>query len=599
METKTGGHLFIKVVQQTGTTFIFGTTGAGMPDIQDAMVVEKPPKWIQGLHEFPTLNAAAGYALVSEQTGVALVDRMVGTQNAMGALYAAYLNSAPIVVFATSNIPGAPILTGEMEYHYHSHQTVLGSVWAKWSTEASSLETLEDDIYKAFELAQSEHLGPTYVTLRQDLMAQRTNISPRILSHGREDRHISVRIPSDETLLKIIKEIFGHDTPQILVSHLGRHKSAVRSLVDFANTFALPVKDRRVFMNYPMTDPFFTGFQGSITPPDLARGTNLAICLEIGFLPPQRFLDDVYTIDLVSDPLHRQDVIAGGDYGSSFLPVEIRAICDVGPTLNKLVKMAQKSELLKHEKKTLDERTAESKELHENILKDWRKTSKKAFESGVLNNWSVGYVLNKYWTDNMIWISGLESEREGFAKSIELDRPGTFFSNPSAHLGAAVGMAYGAAMADRNYVEVQEKDRFLKIGRITDSSRVVICTVGDGDAVFGNIDSALWTCSHYGIGVLYIVANNACWGVEWPYFGRTIEKWAENTRDFEFVDLDRPRIQFAKIAQGFNVQSEEVQSLDQFESSLINSIKTVQMGKPALIDVHLEKHTGRIPSSVP
>ncbi len=38
-----------------------------MAEIQDAMVVVKPPKLIQGLHEFTTVNAAVGYALESEK----------------------------------------------------------------------------------------------------------------------------------------------------------------------------------------------------------------------------------------------------------------------------------------------------------------------------------------------------------------------------------------------------------------------------------------------------------------------------------------------------------------------------------------------------
>ncbi len=94
---------------------MFGTTGAGMPDIQDAMVVEKPPKWIQGLHEFTTVSAAAGYALASGREGVALIDRVVGTQNAIGAMFCAYMNSSPTVIFASANVPGVPIQTGAPE----------------------------------------------------------------------------------------------------------------------------------------------------------------------------------------------------------------------------------------------------------------------------------------------------------------------------------------------------------------------------------------------------------------------------------------------------------------------------------------------------
>src|SRR5690348_15197787 len=91
VDVKTGGQLFIKLMESRGVEFVFGTTGAGMPDIQDAMVVEKPPKWIQGLHEFVSVCAATGYGLASGQAGVSLIDRSVGTQNAVGAFYVAFL----------------------------------------------------------------------------------------------------------------------------------------------------------------------------------------------------------------------------------------------------------------------------------------------------------------------------------------------------------------------------------------------------------------------------------------------------------------------------------------------------------------------------
>jgi hypothetical protein len=162
-EIKTGGQLFARLLKLKNVDFVFGTTGAGMPDIQDAMVVEKPPKWIQGLHEFVTVCAASGYALASEKPGVALIDRVVGTQNAIGAFFAAYHNSAPLVVFASSNLPGVPIETGAPELHYSSFQNLMVAPWVKWSTQVNALENISDDVAKAFDMAISEHRGLRYV----------------------------------------------------------------------------------------------------------------------------------------------------------------------------------------------------------------------------------------------------------------------------------------------------------------------------------------------------------------------------------------------------------------------------------------------------
>jgi thiamine pyrophosphate-dependent acetolactate synthase large subunit-like protein len=251
------------------------------------------------------------------------------------------------------------------------------------------------------------------------------------------------------------------------------------------------------------------------------------------------------------------------------------------------------------EKTIVQERIAKAKEYNHKLLKDWKTTSEHAYEKDVLDGWSIGHVINKQWSREMIWVDGSISPREQLQKAIELDEPGTYFSNPSYHLGTATGMSYGVALAYSNYVNIEDKGSY-KIGQLTKASKTVICTLGDGDAIFGNIDSALWTCSHYGIGVLYLILNNACWGIEWPPFEHTSQQWARKARDFEFLDLDNPRVDFSKIADGFGVPNARVVSgPHELEDVLVRALRLVANGKPYLIDIQMPKYTGPEPSIVP
>jgi hypothetical protein len=58
-------------------------------------------------------------------------------------------------------------------------------------------------------------------------------------------------------------------------------------------------------------------------------------------------------------------------------------------------------------------------------------------------------------------------------------------NNPSLHLGAAPGMAYGVSLANRHYVDVKEQDNKLGVGKIShnENPTSIICTMGDGDAI--------------------------------------------------------------------------------------------------------------------
>jgi len=570
LQVKTGGHWFVKLLRGKGVEHIFGTTGAGMADIQDALTFEKSPKWIQSLHEYTTVCAAQGYGLAAEEPGVALIDRIVGTQNAIGALYAAYLNSAPVVVFASLNLPAIPNKPGDIASHFHSQQAELASAWTKWFTQINSLETMPADIDKAFFMASSEHQGPVYVTLRQDLMAQSASIGA---PGSGFDSLLSPRVPDDATLSRIVEEIVSSEYPQIVVSHLGRHKKAVGSLVRFAHTFGIAVTERRFFINYPTDDPLHAGFLSRFFQPAIFEDADLVIAMELGLLPGQDFPRRVRVVDLSSDPFHRQDLCGGGDYGSSLFHADIRSACDLGPTLDKLSKLGE-AQMTSSQKDRCSERFRRVERYHRKVYDEWREEGALNFERNVLNGWSIGHALNEHWSDDVTWVNGTSYTWDGLLKTIRMSEPGTYYGNASGHLGASPGMAYGVALA-------RLRDQGQRRG-------YVVCTGGDGEAMFGSIDSALWTCSHYNIGVLYIIMNNACWGVNWSPIAKSSQHWARDSRDTQYVAIDAPKIEFAKIAEAFNVRAGKASTPKEFDSLLDEMVDYVRGGKPALIDLHME-----------
>lgn len=585
-DVKTGGHWLVRLLKEKGVDFAFGTSGAGMPDIQDAMVVEKPPKWIQGLHEFPTVCAAAGYSLASERVGIAMIDRMVGTQNAVGAFYAASLTSAPVVAIVTANAAGIPMETGEEEYHFARNQVQFVGPWLKWTTEINSLETLAEDIEKAMHMALSERQGPTYVSVRQDLMAKRVQAGYAL---NREAPYASPTTPDSATVDRIVDSLIEHDKPQIVAANIGRHPADVAPLVQLAHLLGCGVSIKRDFMNYPHTDPLFLGVIRFPGLPKLMEGTDLVLGLELGLLPHVTIGEGVEVIDITGDPARRQEVHHGGDYGSGLYPAAIRCTADLGPTVRAVLSRAEQR-LNSSKKGAIEDRLAAASAIHDKQVEEWRRKGDQSYRSGKLDGWSIGYVLNKRIARGFRWMDGTFSFSEALTSAVELEEPGTYFSNPSSFLGVSPGMAYGVALADRHYVDVESKGSYA-IGRISDPGRVTVCTIGDGEAVCGNIDSALWTCQHYGIGVLYLVLNNACWAAEWGSLTRSTQHWTANSHDYECLDLDAPRIDFASVAKGFSVQADTCNDVSEFEAALDRGVEYVRKGKPALIDVQTAKFT--------
>lgn len=590
---ESGGHLLIKLLQMKGVDFVFGTTGSGMPEIQDAMVIEKPPKWIQGLHEFPTVNAAAGYALASERPGVALIDRIVGIQNSLGAVYGAYLNSAPLIILASENVPGISIQSGDPQLHYGSSILSMNSIWTKWNSRLNSLDAIGKEVDLLFHHSFSEPQGPVMLTLRQDLMASEHKSEVPAPTEMMEQHF---RVPEDETCRRIFDEILASENPSIATSHLGRHGSFVPPLISLAGLLGIGVFEKRFFMNFPLENPLHRGMLHRYSEPDLGDRSDFLLLLDIGLLPHQSFGNVARIIEISGSEFNRNYVYAGGDYGSALQNTIISGNFDSGPTLRKLHKLA--SDLIgSREREAIDDRTTRISEEHRRMITEIDAISERHCERGILSGYSVGRIMNSCWENDFTWINGTATFSDQLIKTLRVSEPGTYFGNPSGHLGTTVGMAYGAALARKSYGNIKDHGTF-KSGEFLGKNSPIICTTGDGDAIFGNIDSALWSCSHYGLGVVYVIMNNEFWQAEYPPFEKTKYRRAISADDFEFMDLRDPSIEFSKIADAFSVKSRKVARVEEFEDAFANGLKVAKSGRPFLIDVKVQDTEGRKNSTV-
>ncbi len=564
----------MKILQNLGVEYIFGTSGGAVNDIQDAMTEVKPPIWIQGLHEFDSVCAAVGYALASEKVSVCLIDRVSGVTNALGAFYIAYQNYAPVVIFASQN---EPALAGKLSngkpraaIHYHTWQTTFTTPWTKWRYELSNLDILPQSIMRAFMVSKTEPQGPTYMGLRQDLMAER--VSPVPLKRDISSFSSSGFTADNDGIKKAAKLILEAEKPTAIATNMGRHASSVDILVELSETLGFNVLDGRNFMNFPMSHPNFLGFIGwagetgknpHVNKADLIM--SVETYYEYPFAPPEK----CKKINLGPDPVMIQGG-PGGDYGGNPYPSDLTLVGDSAIIL-KQINSAAKKMMTPKLKRAIKEKNMHNKMIHNKMISEWKKESESHFNDDPVSPHRIALELNKLWDYDTTWINYTITMGQALAHGIFLNKPGTYIYNSSGHLGATSAMAYGIALA-------RPKDK-------------VVATIGEGEFVFGNPASVLWTCSHYRIPVLFLILNNACWGVDWPIIQDATLKLAESKKDYEFVDIDEPRIYFAKLAEGLKVKSKTLSHPDEVAEKFKWGLDLISRGEPALIDIQLEKFT--------
>ncbi len=584
---RTGGEWFMRILEANGFQFLFGTTGGGMPDIQDAMTIVKPPKWIQGLHEFPTVCAAVGYALAGERTAICLIDRTVGPMNCLGGVYMGFESFAPVVIFGSRNYPGVQVSSGSLQYHYHTTQTAFMREWCKWVHESQVLETLPDDVQKAIFVASTEPQGPVYLTLREDMMAKR--LDKRVIPSTKRVKPPAPPVPKPEVLREACQLLIDCQNPLAVATSLGRHPEAVSALIKLAETLALSVRDGRAFLNFPMDHHLFMGFQE--IQPSWPKDCDLIFTIEHGFLPPEHPPEEATIIDLTSDPFNVRGVQGGGDYGSTMSPADVRMLGDSQATLTAITEMAVKLIDSRNLKETIQRRREKLIEEHRRLMEDWNREAEERLNDGPTSPYRIARELKAIWNNQTVWVNAAITSRSALMRNIMINRPGSYFGNPSWHLGVGCGMAYGVALArSEGYVDLQMKDGY-PAGSISKPYETVICTTGDGDAIMGNIDSCLWTCSHYRIPVLYLVMNNASWGIEWEFIAKATAGWSLKAKNYECVDIDEPRIDFAKLAKAYDVYAERVEENEEIDVALRNALAILRKGSPALIDFALPKYT--------
>ncbi len=570
VKIKTLAQVLIKTLKMYGNNFIFGTTGAGMAEIQDAISVEKGLKWVQALHEFTALSSAEGYAIAKNKTSIALVDRIVGTQNSIGALYSSYINMAPMLVLASRDIPGTHLLNDPTSHYSSKHLDII-EPWVKWSNNSQSEEMMEEDISKAFFITQLEPKGISFLTLRHDLMQKQYG--------GEEIKfkkfYYNKRLPDNDTIRIIGDKILASESPEILISHAGRNMEYVKTMEEFALKFGIAVKERRYFMSFPLKNPMHNGFVPRMFVPEVGD-RDLLLLFEFGILPGNSFPLNLDIIDFSTEFVRRRDIYSGGDYGSSNLFNSMDVECDLGPTLELIMKNIK---IDSGSNEIINDRRAKNEENHKKLMQKIHDDAEKDVESGKITENSIGYILNKLWKPGMALVNGSIKYYNGINQQIELSEPGTFFSNPSGHLGSPIGMAYGVFLA-------RNENKYLTG---TGNYEPVVCITGDGDAIFGNVTSAFWSVKHYHLGVIYIIINNGSWAIEWPYFENTTEKYTSRSKDLEFIDLDNPRIDFKGIAGSFNIDSYSVYSLEELYTAFKKAIAAAGKGEPSVIDIKVDK----------
>lgn len=153
----------IRLLRELGATTIFGNPGSTeLPMFRD---FPEDFRYILGLQESVVIGMADGFALASGNAALVNLHSSAGTGHALGNLFTAYKNQAPLIVTAgqqaRSILPFEPFL-------HAGRATEFPQPFVKWTCEPARAQDVPRAIARAYYEAMTPPRGPVFVSVPVD-----------------------------------------------------------------------------------------------------------------------------------------------------------------------------------------------------------------------------------------------------------------------------------------------------------------------------------------------------------------------------------------------------------------------------------------------
>jgi acetolactate synthase-1/2/3 large subunit len=568
-----GSDFMVDVIKTLNFDYIAANPGSSFRSLHESIVNyggNKKPELITCLHEESAVALAHGYAKAAGKPMAVMAHGTVGLQHAAMAIYNAWCDRVPIVIFAGNGVNADTRRPGT-EWS-HSVQDAAGIVrdFVKWDDMPGSLQHFAESAVRAYKVATTAPMEPTLIIADIDLQEEAVEHESKL----RVPRLIkSIPAQGDAAALaEAAKLLVNAEAPVILVDRGARSQDGVKRLVELAEALNAPVIDLGGRMNFPSRHYLCHTDRRR----GLVRDADVVLLLEV--------YDPWGQFNSIGDPhkdyrrLAKPDVkIISISMGESyirsnyqdfqrFMAVDLPIAGDVEATLPALTEQVRRATSAER-KSVLAARTPKLKEQHERMIASAREAAAIGWDATPV---STARLAMETWDaiKNEPWSLAV-SDRITWARRLW---PTTQFHQMLGNSGGQ-GVGYGAPGAVG--AALANRDRGL----------FTVTFQPDGDLLYA--PGILWTAAHHNIPLLFVMHNNRAYHQEVMHLQRMAalhdrrpdQAWIGNA-------IDNPAIDFSRLAQAHGVWAEgPITDPAALAPALKRAIAVVKKGAPALLDV--------------
>jgi acetolactate synthase I/II/III large subunit len=567
-----GSDFMVDVIKATGLEYVASNPGSSFRSLQESIINygdNKKPEFLTCMHEESSVAMAQGYAKAAGKPMGMMAHGTVGLQHAAMAVYNAWCDRVPVVMFAGNFLDAEKRRPGVEWYHCVQDPAALLRDFIKWDDQPLSLQHFAESVMRGYKIATTVPMGPVLITADGGLAE-----GPIYDEKKLRIPKLTISIPpqgDSGAVAEAAKMLVAAESPVILADRASRSQEGIRRLVELAEALNAPVIDIGGRMNFPTTHYLCrSGDRRS-----LVGQADVALLLEVA--------DPWGQFNTVTDPYHEYrrlakpdvkvihislgDTLTKSNYQDMqrFMPVDLPISGDAQATLPALTEAVKNATSLGR-RAILADRTPKLREDHRRMKDRARAAASPGWDASPCSTARMSAQLYNV-IKNDKWCLAVSS--------VQWNRnlwPATEYYNFIGGSGGA-GQGYGAAAA----VGAALANR--------DKGIVTVSIEGDGDLMYA--PGALWTAAHHKIPLLMVVHNNRAYHQEVMHLqkmaglhNRRMDTAAVGTT------IENPNIDYAKLAQSMGVWGEgPITNPTAIGPSLSRALAVVKRGEPALVDV--------------
>jgi acetolactate synthase-1/2/3 large subunit len=578
---KTGSDFMVDVCKTLDLDYMASCPGSTFRALQESFInygQNKRPEWLTCLHEEVSVGMAHGYAKVAGKPMAAIVHGTVGTQHAAMAIYNAYCDRVPIMIF-TGNAAALNERRPGVEW-FHSVQDGAATVrdFVKWDDYPMSLQHFAESTVRGYALACAQPPGPVFIVADSKLQEDPLN--------DHEQRRLTIprlATPSQtagdaNAVREAAKMLVAAEAPVIIADRYARSQQAMDALVKLAEILQAPVIDNRSRMNMPNTHYLCqTERAGGL----LARADCILSLEPVDLYGQLNAMRD--QLERTESPMVKKgvkvisistrDLLVHSNYQDfqRYVAADINITADAQTTLPFLIEAVQRE--ITPGNNSIGMRGDKMREAYRGFAERARKEAALAWDASPISSARMYMELwEQLKKEDWALVSDGNFSSRWPHRLWPLEKHYRFIGGSGGYgVGYQPVAALGAALAHRDA-----------------GGRVVVSITGDGE--FNMAPHTLWTAAHHGIPYLTIIQNNRAYHQEVMHVQRMANRHNRGLRNVSIgTTIDNPNIDYAKIAQGYGaVGIGPISDPNDLSEALRKGIAAVKAGQPALIDLVMQ-----------